>query len=58
LTAEQKQLTTVFAQVNATLQAYPLLLQQVTETLGSLPTPGSIGSGTIGVSHPTLTSGL
>jgi flagellar hook-associated protein 2 len=59
LAAEQKQLTNVFAQVNATLQAYPLLLQQVTETLGSLPTSTVSGvSGSSGISHPTLTSGL
>jgi flagellar hook-associated protein 2 len=58
LAAEQASLTKVFAQVNASLQAYPLLLQQVTETLGSLP--GSIvsASGASGSSHPTLTSGL
>ena len=57
LAAEQKQLTTVFAQVNATLQAYPILLQQITQTLSSLPS--SIGgSNTTGISQPTLTSGL
>ncbi|HEX3353815.1 MAG TPA: flagellar filament capping protein FliD [Terriglobales bacterium] len=58
LATEQASLTTVYAQVNATLQAYPLLLQQVTETLGSLPTLGTTASGTSGVSQPTLTSGL
>jgi flagellar hook-associated protein 2 len=57
LAAEQASLTTTFDQVNATLQAYPLLLQQVTETLGSLPaTTGA--SGATGTSQPTLTSGL
>jgi flagellar hook-associated protein 2 len=58
LAAEQKSLTAVFAQVNATLQAYPLLLQQVTETLGSLPSSIVTASGASGSSHPTLTSGL
>jgi flagellar hook-associated protein 2 len=56
LAAEQRQLTTVFAQVNATLQAYPLLLQQVTQTLAALPSTGS--SGDTGGTHPVLTSGL
>ena len=48
LAAEQASLTTVFAQVNATLQAYPLLLQQVTETLGSLPSSIVNASGASG----------
>ena len=54
LTAEQKSLTQKFSQVNASLQSYPLLLQQVTETLASM----EFGSSTTGSSHPTLTSGL
>ncbi len=54
LTAEQTQLVAEFSQVNASLQAYPLLLQQVTETLATM---GS-GSSDSGSSHPTLTSGL
>ena len=54
LTTEQKQLTQQFSQVNASLQAYPLLLQQVTETLGAM----QFGSSSNGSSHPTLTSGL
>jgi flagellar hook-associated protein 2 len=59
LSAEQASLTTEFAQVNATLQAYPLLLQQVTETLGSLPSTDINGSGSAtGISQPTLTSEL
>jgi flagellar hook-associated protein 2 len=58
LAAEQTALTTTFAQVNATLQAYPLLLQQITETLGSLPTYTTSASGVGGITHPTLTSGL
>jgi flagellar capping protein FliD len=57
LATEQAALTLEFDQVNATLQAYPILLQQVTETLGTLP--GSITNGsTTGTSSPTLTSGL
>jgi len=55
LTAEQTALTAEYAQVNASLQAYPLLLQQVTETLGTLGTNSS-GSSSSGL--PTLTSGL
>ncbi len=57
LAAQQKQLTLVFAQVNATLQAYPLLLQQVTQTLASLPGLGGSSSSS-GSSQPVLTSGL
>src|SRR5262249_45480170 len=38
LAAEQQSLTAQFNQVNASLQAYPLLLQQITETLGTLGT--------------------
>lgn len=36
LTNQQQQLTAQFSKVNATLQAYPLLLQQVTDTLAVL----------------------
>jgi flagellar hook-associated protein 2 len=54
LTAEQQSLTTQFDQVNASLQAYPLLLQQVTETLGTLSTQ----AGSSDALSPTLTSGL
>ena len=54
LKAEQKHLTQQFSQVNASLQSYPLLLQQVTETLGTM----QFGSSSNGSSHPTLTSGL
>ena len=55
LTSEQQALTTQFDQVNASLEAYPLLLEQITETLGTLGTNGSTsGSSSI----PTLTSGL
>jgi len=55
LTAQQAALTTEYSEVNASLQAYPLLLQQVTETLGTL---GSGSSSSSGSSTPTLTSGL
>jgi flagellar hook-associated protein 2 len=55
LTAEQTALTAEYSQVNASLQAYPLLLQQVTETLGTL---GTNSSGSSGSGLPTLTSGL
>lgn len=54
LTIEQQQLTTEYSQVNAALQSYPLLLQQVTETLGTLGTGGSSST----TAPPTLTSGL
>ncbi len=54
LTLQQQQLTQQFDQVNANLQAYPLLLQQVTEIIGSL----SVSSTTGLSSTPTLTAGL
>ncbi len=54
LRAQQTQLTQEFSLVNASLQAYPLLLQQVTETLSTMGTGSSNGSS----SSPTLTSGL
>jgi flagellar hook-associated protein 2 len=56
LTAQQTQLTQQYDAVNASLQAYPLLLQEITETLGSLSTSGI--SSTSSSSNPTLTSGL
>jgi flagellar hook-associated protein 2 len=56
LTTEQQDLTSEYDAVNASLEAYPLLLQQVTETLGTLGT-GSSGSSTTSLT-PTLTSGL
>ena len=52
---EQTQLTQRYDAVNASLQAYPLLLQVVTETLGTL---GGSGTSTSTSSAPTLTSGL
>ncbi|HEV2398257.1 MAG TPA: flagellar filament capping protein FliD [Candidatus Sulfotelmatobacter sp.] len=54
LTAQQQQLTQQLSQVNASLQSYPLLLQQVTEALATMDS-GSSGGGS---THPTLTSGL
>ncbi len=36
LMEQQKQLTDQFSQVNASLQSYPILLQQVTQTLDTL----------------------
>jgi flagellar hook-associated protein 2 len=55
LTAQQAQLTKQFSQVNASLQSYPLLLQQVTETLATMNSSSSSSNAS---SHPTLTSGL
>jgi flagellar hook-associated protein 2 len=51
---EQTQLTQRYDSVNASLQAYPLLLQVITETLGTLGSGGSTSTS----STPTLTSGL
>jgi flagellar hook-associated protein 2 len=56
LAAQQTQLTNEFDQVNASLEAYPLLLQQVTETLATLGSGSS--SDTTNTILPTLTSGL
>jgi flagellar hook-associated protein 2 len=57
LTLEQTQLTLRYDAVNASLQAYPLLLQVVTETLGTLGS-GTSSSGALVSGGPTLTSGL
>jgi flagellar hook-associated protein 2 len=57
LTSEQQQLTSEYDQVNASLQEYPLLLQQTTETLATLGENSSGSSSGSGLS-PTLTSGL
>jgi flagellar hook-associated protein 2 len=57
LNTEQTSLTQQYDAVNASLQSYPLLLQEVTETLGSLNS-GTSSSGAIISSEPTLTSGL
>ncbi|MGO9126668.1 MAG: flagellar filament capping protein FliD [Terriglobales bacterium] len=56
LTAETTALTSQYDAVNASLQAYPLLLQEITETLGSLS--ASSTSDTTTALNPTLTSGL
>ncbi|HTZ81687.1 MAG TPA: flagellar filament capping protein FliD [Candidatus Acidoferrales bacterium] len=55
LNTEQTNLTQEFSSVNASLQEYPLLLQQVTETLATLDSSSSSSSGS---TTPTLTSGL
>jgi flagellar hook-associated protein 2 len=57
IAAETTQLTQQYDAVNASLQAYPLLLQEVTETLGTLGS-GTSTSGALISSGPTLTSGL
>jgi flagellar hook-associated protein 2 len=54
---QQTQLTQRYDAVNASLQAYPLLLQAITETLGTLGS-GTSASGALISSQPTLTSGL
>jgi flagellar hook-associated protein 2 len=56
LTTEQTQLTQQYDAVNASLQSYPLLLQQITEVLGSLG--GSTSSSGTTSTNPILTSGL
>jgi flagellar hook-associated protein 2 len=53
LGSQQQILTQEYSRVNASLQAYPLLLQQITATLGSLGAVGSAAN-----SNPTLVSGL
>jgi flagellar hook-associated protein 2 len=57
LTTETTALTSQYDAVNASLQQYPLLLQEVTETLGTLGS-GTSSSGSLISSEPTLTSGL
>jgi flagellar hook-associated protein 2 len=57
LSTEQTNLTQQFDSVNASLQAYPLLLQEITETLGTLGS-GTSETGSLISSEPTLTSGL
>jgi flagellar hook-associated protein 2 len=54
MTAEQTQLTAQFDTVNASLQAYPILLQETTELIGSMSISATTGQS----STPTLTSGL
>jgi flagellar hook-associated protein 2 len=56
LAAEQIHLTQQYNAVNASLQSYPLLLQSVTEVLGSLGA-STAGAGTVST-NPILTSGL
>ena len=57
LTNQTTALTSEYDAVNASLQAYPLLLQEITETLGTLGS-GTSASGALISSEPTLTSGL
>jgi len=57
LTTQITALTAEYDAVNASLQGYPLLLQEITETLGTLGSGGS-SSGSQISSEPTLTSGL
>jgi flagellar hook-associated protein 2 len=57
LATETTALTSQYDAVNASLQQYPLLLQEVTETLGTLGS-GTSSSGSLISSEPTLTSGL
>jgi flagellar hook-associated protein 2 len=57
LTTETAALTSQYDSVNASLQSYPLLLQEITETLGTLGS-GTSSSGAPISSQPTLTSGL
>lgn len=57
LTAQTTALTAQYDAVNASLQSYPLLLQEITETLGTLGS-GTSSSGALVSSGPTLTSGL
>ena len=57
LATETTALTSQYDSVNASLQAYPLLLQEVTQTLGTLGS-GTSTTGSLISSEPTLTSGL
>lgn len=54
--AQQTQLTQEFDAVNASLEAYPFLLQEVTAVLGSIGT-GTVGTGTTTPVNTTPTSG-
>jgi len=59
LTQQQTQLTQQYSQVNAELESYPLLLQEVTESIGSLSTLATGGvSNTTSTASPILTAGL
>lgn len=57
ISLQTTQLTSEYDSVNASLQSYPLLLQEITETLGTLGS-GTSASGSLISSEPTLTSGL
>jgi len=58
LTAQQKQLTLEYAQLNATLEAYPSLLLTVTAEIGALngnfsATPNTLNNTTPNTGTPT-----
>jgi flagellar hook-associated protein 2 len=57
LATQTTALTSEYDAVNASLQQYPLLLQEITETLGTLGS-GTSASGSLISSEPTLTAGL
>lgn len=57
LATQTTALTQQYDAVNASLQGYPLLLQEMTEVLGTLGS-GTSASGALISSEPTLTSGL
>lgn len=57
IAAQTAQLTSQYDAVNASLQQYPLLLQEITQALGTLGA-GTSGSGASISSAPTLTAGL
>jgi flagellar hook-associated protein 2 len=57
ITLQTTALTAQYDAVNASLQQYPLLLQEITQTLGTLGS-GTSSSGSLVSSGPTLTSGL
>ena len=54
--AQKTQLTQEFDALNASLEEYPFLLQEVTAALGSIGT-GTVGTGTTTNSNTTPTSG-
>jgi flagellar hook-associated protein 2 len=55
LTAQQQQLTLVYAQVNATLEAFPSLLLQVTAEIGALNGNFSVNPSTVNTTPNTGT---
>jgi flagellar hook-associated protein 2 len=57
LTAQQQQLDQEFNAVNASLEAYPFLLQEVTMELGSMSSSGATSTGVTTNANTTPTSG-